>query len=630
MIHTLDSPEQLHHFSLHELKQLAQECREHIIHVTSKKGGHLASSLGAVELTVALLHIFNPNHDRIIWDTGHQAYAYKILTGRYESFHTLSEKGGIKKFLSMQESPYDHFGAGHASTAISAGLGMAVARDILQQQHRVIAILGDGALTGGLSFEALNHNGALAKNMIVILNDNGMSIDPNVGAISTMITKLTSSKTYNFMRDEAWHWSKKMPFAEVLQELMHKFEVSAKMFFSPIFLFEPLGWRYFGPVDGHSLDSIIDLLSHVKELKGPIVIHALTQKGKGYRFAEEDAFKYHGVSPFIPDDGQFIGKTKQKSYSNILGEELDKIMAQDDKVCVISPAMLSGSGIFHLLEKYPERIFDVGIAEGHATTFAAGLATSGVKPFLAIYSTFLQRSIDNVIHDIALQNLPVKLMIDRAGLVGPDGPTHHGVFDLTYLRMIPNMTILAPKDGIELQDMIQFAYQYEKGPIALRYPRGNAHFHDDPVQPIQLGKSITEKEGKEIVIFAVGTLVHEAWHTVEALTQQGYDTALINVRFVKPLDTALIQNLASQAKLIVTIEENTICGGFGASVLELLSQYHFQTHTLLLAVPDEFIEQASPQEQREICNLSSNQILQAILSKIHFLQPWIKFTKYNQ
>ena len=612
----MKSPEQFHHLSLHELEQLTEECRKHIIHVTSKKGGHLASSLGAVELTVALLHIFNPNHDKIVWDTGHQAYAYKILTGRHESFHTLSEKGGIKKFLSMQESPYDHFGAGHASTAISAGLGMAVARDVLQQDHRVIAVLGDGALTGGLSFEALNHNGALAKNMIVILNDNGMSIDPNVGAISKMITKLTSSKTYNLMRNEAWNWSGKMPFSEALQELMHKFEVSAKMFFSPMFLFEPLGWRYFGPVDGHSLGSLIDLLSHAKELKGPIVIHALTQKGKGYQFSEKDAFKYHGVSPFIPDDGQFISKTKQKSYSNILGEELDKIMEQDAKVCVISPAMLSGSGIFHLLEKYPDRTFDVGIAEGHATTFAAGLATSGVKPFLAIYSTFLQRSIDNVIHDIALQNLPVKLMIDRAGLVGADGPTHHGVFDLTYLRMIPNMTILAPKNATELQAMIQFAYQYEKGAIAVRYPKGNAIFSDDPIESIQLGKSVVEKEGCEIVILAVGTLVNAAWHAVEALTEKGYDTALINVRFIKPLDTTLIQNFASRAKLVVTIEENTICGGFGSAVLELLSQSQLVVKTLLLSVPDEFIEQASQQEQHETCGLSSNQILQAILSKI--------------
>ncbi len=616
MIHTIQSPEQLHHLSLQDLQQLTEDSREQIIRVTSQKGGHLASSLGTVELTVALLHVFNPHHDKIVWDTGHQTYAYKILTGRHKSFHTLSEKGGIKKFLSMQESPHDHFGAGHASTAISAGLGMATARDMLQQQHHVVAILGDGALTGGLSFEALNHNGALAKNMIVILNDNGMSIDPNVGAISKMITKFTASKTYNLVRDEAWHLSKKMPFSSALQELMHKFEVSTKMFFSPMFLFEPLGWRYFGPVDGHSLKGLIDLFSHVKDLKGPIVIHALTQKGKGYRFAEEDAFKYHGVSPFIPDDGQFIGKAKPQSYSNLLGQELDNIMAQDDKVCVISPAMLSGSGIFHLLEKYPERIFDVGIAEGHATTFAAGLATSGVKPFLAIYSTFLQRSIDNVIHDIALQNLPVKIMIDRAGLVGADGPTHHGIFDLTYLRMIPNMTILAPKDGPELQAMIQFAYEYEAGPIAVRYPRGNAVFDRQLKTPIQLGKSVVEKEGKDVVILAVGTLVSTAWEVVDSLTDKGYDAALVNVRFIKPLDTDLIQKLAKHAKLIVTIEENTICGGFGSAVLEFLSQQCLTPQTLLLAVPDEFIEQASQKEQQEQCGLSANRILQAILAKI--------------
>ena len=608
---------------MQELTQLAEECRQRIIKVTSQRGGHLASSLGTVEITVALLKNFNFNIDRIVWDVGHQAYAYKILTGRNEKFDSLGKAGGIKKFLSRDESSFDHFGAGHASTSISAALGMAIGRDLQQKKHRVIAVIGDGAMTGGLAFEALNHNGALDKNMLVIYNDNSVSIDPNVGAISKLLTRFASSRFYNSFREETLEFAEKAPFSERLglKTTLQKLHDSAKSFFSPpSMLFEQLGWRYFGTVDGHDLPELLDLINHVKDLDGPIVIHAITQKGKGYAFAEEDAHKYHGVTPFEPEDGKFVKKKSSGnaiSFSQVFGNKLGELMARDEQVVVVTAAMLSGTGIVKLQPTYPERVLDVGIAEGHAVTCSAGLATTGSKPFVAIYSTFLQRALDHIIHDVAIQKLPVRFMLDRAGFVGADGPTHHGLYDLTYLRMIPNMTIMVPRDGEELRGMMELAYNNESGPSAIRYPRGNtANPDENDCSQLEFGKAQILRKGKDIALFAIGLMVDIAEQTADLLEKNGYSVAVVNARFVKPLDEDVIVRLGREVQLLVSLEENTIHGGFGSGVLETLSVSGICVPTLQLGVPDRFIAQGNPDEQLRSAELSMEKIYSRILERL--------------
>jgi 1-deoxy-D-xylulose-5-phosphate synthase len=608
---------------LKELTQLAEECRQRIIEVTSQRGGHLASSLGTVEITVALLKNFNFNIDRIVWDVGHQAYAYKILTGRNEKFDSLGKADGIKKFLSRDESSFDHFGAGHASTSISAALGMAIGRDIQQKKHQVIAVIGDGAMTGGLAFEALNHNGALDKNMLVIYNDNSVSIDPNVGAISKLLTRFASSRFYNSFREETLEFAEKAPFSERLglKTTLQKLHDSAKSFFSPpSMLFEQLGWRYFGTVDGHDLPELLDLINQVKDLDGPIVIHAITQKGKGYAFAEEDAHKYHGVTPFEPDDGKFVKKKSSGnaiSFSQVFANKLGELMARDEQVVVVTAAMLSGTGIVKLEPKYPERVLDVGIAEGHAVTCSAGLATTGSKPFVAIYSTFLQRALDHIIHDVAIQKLPVRFMLDRAGFVGADGPTHHGLYDLTYLRMIPNMTIMVPRDGEELRGMMELSYNNEIGPSAIRYPRGNtANPGENDCSQLEFGKAQILRKGEDIALFAIGLMVDIAEQTADLLEKDGYSVAVVNARFVKPLDRDVIVRLGKEVQLLVSLEENTIHGGFGSGVLETLSANGICVPTLQLGVPDRFIAQGNPDEQLKSAELSMEQIYSRILERL--------------
>ena len=621
---SISQPKEIQNLNLKELTQLAAECRQRIIEVTSQRGGHLASSLGTVEITVALLKNFDFSLDRIVWDVGHQAYPYKILTDRNKHFDSLGKAGGIKKFLSRDESSYDHFGAGHASTSISAALGMAIGRDLQQKKHRVIAIIGDGAMTGGLAFEALNHNGSLDKNVLLIYNDNGISIDPNVGAISKLLTRFASSRFYNRFREETLEFAEKAPFSEQLglKTTLQKLHDSAKSFFSPpSMLFEQLGWRYFGTVDGHKLPDLLNLIDHVKNLDGPIVIHAITQKGKGYAFAEEDSYKYHGVTPFEPVDGKFIKKEptgNAKSFSEVFGDKLDELMARDQKLVVLSAAMLSGTGIVKLQPKYPDRVLDVGIAEGHAVTCSAGLAVAGNKPFVAIYSTFLQRALDHIIHDIAIQKLPVCFMIDRAGLVGADGPTHHGLYDLTYLRMIPNMTIMVPRNGAELRGMMEFACNYEKGPLAIRYPKASTAEIDENKSPqLEFGKAYILRKGEDVALFAVGLMVDTAEDVADLLQAKGYSTAVINARFVKPLDEKMIVNFGNKVKLLVSMEENTRHGGFGSGVLETLSENGIRVPTLLIGAPDRFIEQASQEEQRKAANLNAEQIFMRILERIH-------------
>ena len=623
LLESISQPTEIQNLNLQELTQLAEECRQRIIEVTSQRGGHLASSLGTVEITVALLKNFNFNIDRIVWDVGHQAYAYKILTGRNEKFDSLGKAGGIKKFLSRDESSFDHFGAGHASTSISAALGMAIGRDLQQKKHRVIAVIGDGAMTGGLAFEALNHNGALDKNMLVIYNDNSVSIDPNVGAISKLLTRFASSRFYNSFREETLEFAEKAPFSERLglKTTLQKLHDSAKSFFSPpSMLFEQLGWRYFGTVDGHDLPELLDLINHVKDLDGPIVIHAITQKGKGYAFAEEDAHKYHGVTPFEPEDGKFVKKKSSGnaiSFSQVFGNKLGELMARDEQVVVVTAAMLSGTGIVKLQPKYPERVLDVGIAEGHAVTCSAGLATTGSKPFVAIYSTFLQRALDHIIHDVAIQKLPVRFMLDRAGFVGADGPTHHGLYDLTYLRMIPNMTIMVPRDGEELRGMMELAYNNESGPSAIRYPRGNtANPEENDCSQLEFGKAQILRKGKDIALFAIGSMVDIAEQTADLLEKNGYSVAVVNARFVKPLDEDVIVRLGREVQLLVSLEENTIHGGFGSGVLETLSVSGICVPTLQLGVPDRFIAQGNPDEQLRSAELSMEQIYSRILERL--------------
>ena len=623
LLESISQPSEIQNLNLQELTQLAEECRQRIIKVTSQRGGHLASSLGTVEITVALLKNFNFNIDRIVWDVGHQAYAYKILTGRNEKFDSLGKAGGIKKFLSRDESSFDHFGAGHASTSISAALGMAIGRDLQQKKHRVIAVIGDGAMTGGLAFEALNHNGALDKNMLVIYNDNSVSIDPNVGAISKLLTRFASSRFYNSFREETLEFAEKAPFSERLglKTTLQKLHDSAKSFFSPpSMLFEQLGWRYFGTVDGHDLPELLDLINHVKDLDGPIVIHAITQKGKGYAFAEEDAYKYHGVTPFEPEDGKFVKKKSSGnaiSFSQVFGNKLGELMARDEQVVVVTAAMLSGTGIVKLQPTYPERVLDVGIAEGHAVTCSAGLATTGSKPFVAIYSTFLQRALDHIIHDVAIQKLPVRFMLDRAGFVGADGPTHHGLYDLTYLRMIPNMTIMVPRDGEELRGMMELAYNNESGPSAIRYPRGNtANPDENDCSQLEFGKAQILRKGKDIALFAIGLMVDIAEQTADLLEKNGYSVAVVNARFVKPLDEDVIVRLGREVQLLVSLEENTIHGGFGSGVLETLSVSGICVPTLQLGVPDRFIAQGNPDEQLRSAELSMEQIYSRILERL--------------
>ena len=623
LLESISQPTEIQNLNLKELTQLAEECRQRIIEVTSQRGGHLASSLGTVEITVALLKNFNFNIDRIVWDVGHQAYAYKILTGRNEKFDSLGKAGGIKKFLSRDESSFDHFGAGHASTSISAALGMAIGRDLQQKKHRVIAVIGDGAMTGGLAFEALNHNGALDKNMLVIYNDNSVSIDPNVGAISKLLTRFASSRFYNSFREETLEFAEKAPFSERLglKTTLQKLHDSAKSFFSPpSMLFEQLGWRYFGTVDGHDLPELLDLINHVKDLDGPIIIHTITQKGKGYAFAEEDAHKYHGVTPFEPDDGKFVKKKSSGnaiSFSQVFANKLGELMARDEQVVVVTAAMLSGTGIVKLEPKYPERVLDVGIAEGHAVTCSAGLATTGSKPFVAIYSTFLQRALDHIIHDVAIQKLPVRFMLDRAGFVGADGPTHHGLYDLTYLRMIPNMTIMVPRDGEELRGMMELAYNNESGPSAIRYPRGNtANPGENDCSQLEFGKAQILRKGEDIALFAIGLMVDIAEQTADLLEKNGYSVAVVNARFVKPLDEDVIVRLGREVQLLVSLEENTIHGGFGSGVLETLSANGICVPTLQLGVPDRFIAQGNPDEQLKSAELSMEQIYSRILERL--------------
>ena len=593
----VNSPEDLKGLSIDELNELASEIRRYMIEVLSRNGGHVAPNLGAVELTLALHYVFNSPTDRLIWDVGHQAYVHKIITGRREAFKTIRQYGGISGFLKRDESPHDIFGAGHAGTALSAAMGVVIARDMKGEDWKVVAIVGDGALTAGMALEALNQIGQLKKDMIIILNDNKMSIDENVGALSNYFAKLVTSPVYDRFKEDVWELLGKLPSKYLslrAREVARKIKETLQHFAVPSILFEELGYRYVGPFDGHDIKLLIDNLNRVKNLKGPTIVHVLTVKGKGYEPAEKNPEYFHGLGPFDPETGKPLPKKDTRPrYTKVFGQTLLEFAKKDPKIVAITAAMPLGTGLNYIRDELPDQYIDVGIAEQHAVTLAGGLAVEGMKPFATIYSTFLQRAFDQIIHDIALQKLPVRFAIDRGGLVGEDGPTHHGVFDLSYLRMIPNMVVMAPRDGEQLRDMIRTAVEYNEGPIAFRYPRDKVPFEPDmsrEPQPVPIGKGEILKEDGDVLVLAIGAMVLPSLEAAKKLAEKGFNLKVVDARFVKPLDEELILDLASSAKAIITVEENALLGGFGSAVLELLASKGIMKPTLNIGIPDKFIE----------------------------------------
>lgn len=611
--------------SASELKELAEDCRKWILESVSQSGGHLAASLGTVDLTVALAKVFDFERDKIIWDVGHQTYTYKILTGRKDKLHLLGKKGGISKFLSRFESKYDHFGAGHASTSISAALGISKARTLNHEDFYTVAVIGDGAMTGGLAFEALNQAGHLDENIIVILNDNEMSIDPNVGALSRTILNISSSKSFNVVRAEIIRQIREHKLPLAVSNTLDKVNDSLMAFFTKGIWFEKFNFRYFGQVDGHNIKNLVSFLKMIKGLRGPILLHVWTQKGKGYKFAEENPKNYHGIGPFDLKTGNVLKTGKKgKSYTAVWSQSFMQVMRSDPAVVGISAAMLANTGLASVQKEFPERIFDVGIAEGHAVTFAGGMSTQKCKPFVVIYSTFLQRAFDHIVHDIARQDLCVRFILDRGGFVGPDGATHSGILDLSYLRMIPKMVIMAPKNGKELQAMVNIAHKHEEGPIAIRFPRGNTEeFYDIPqleIPEMPFGKGELLQKGNDIMILAVGSLVETALTVAEMLKEKGLAVGVINARFVKPLDEDLILEQITEVKLVATIEENVKIGGFGSGVLELMAEKQVLKPVIQFGIPDWFIRFASRGDQLEMAGLDAASIFQKLLERFENLE----------
>ena len=589
----INSPNDIKKLNPAQLKELATEIRKLIVETVANTGGHLAPSLGVVELTLALHYVFDTPTDKLIWDVGHQSYAHKILTGRRERFSSLRQYKGISGFPKFKESPYDAFETGHSSTSISAALGITLAKNLQKIHGRAIAVIGDGSMTAGLAFEALNHAGHLDKDLIVILNDNEMSISPNVGALSSFLSRKLTGKT---MRRVKAHLVEKLQISDVgenILNILRKSEESFKSFFTPGMLFEAFKFNYIGPIDGHNLDDLVETLETVRDnAQGPMLIHVLTKKGKGYGPAEKNPDVFHGIGPFEVESGIPRNNAPQQTYTQVFGDTLVRLAQQDSRIVAISAAMVSGTGLSTFAKAFPERFFDVGIAEQHAVTFAAGLAVGGLRPVVAIYSTFFQRALDQVIHDICIPKLPVTLAIDRGGVVGDDGPTHHGVFDLSFLRYIPNLVLMAPKDEAELQSMLVTALSHE-GPVAIRYPRGNgcgATLSDTPAS-LAIGKGELLREGRDVLLLPVGNRVQTALEAATELESQGVTCTVINPRFIKPLDADLICHWARQTGRVVTIEDNARMGGFGSSVLELFSSHGLDNlRTTLLGHPDAFIE----------------------------------------
>jgi len=613
LLDTIASPADLKRIPREQLPELAEEIRERLIDCVSLTGGHIGASLGVVELSIALLYEFDSPADKIVWDVGHQAYAWKLLTGRNAAFPSLRQVGGVSGFLKRSESEHDHFGAGHAGTAMSAALGMATARDLQGGTSKVVAVVGDGALTCGLSYEGMNNAGHSDRDIILIVNDNGMSISPNVGAISKTLGGIAASPITNRFREHLKHWTLKLGkvFGPEFVELAKNLEESAKNLFSDGMFFEELGFRYFGPIDGHDLRKLVDTLHFVKPMTGPRVIHVITQKGKGFSHAESNQEKWHGLAAYDPETGEPRKKASgPPTWTQVFGEAITTLAAEHPELVAITAAMPSGTGTNIFQKRWPERFFDVGIAEGHAVTFAGGLATQGIRPVVAIYSTFLQRAYDNVIHDIAVQHLPVIFCMDRAGLVGEDGQTHMGLYDIAYMLAVPGMTVAAPKDGTELLGLLRTALAHD-GPFSLRYPRDKAPAEPGPgaaVPAVPYGTWELLRDGKDVAILATGTMVLPSLQAAEQLAAEGIDASVVNCRFLKPLDRGMLQVLAAHHHTLVTVEEGTIVNGFGAYLSETLQTTNPEVRVVALGVPDRLIEQAPRAEQLESFGLTAEGI----------------------
>jgi 1-deoxy-D-xylulose-5-phosphate synthase len=607
ILDTINSPDDLKKLPSSRLPEVAAELRQMIIETCAKNGGHLAPCLGVVELTIALHRVFNTPADKFIWDVGHQAYAHKILTGRHERFSTLRTLNGISGFPKRGESPHDSFDVGHSSTSISAATGFAAARDLDGRKNKVLAIIGDGSMTGGIAYEAMNHAGHLDKDLIVVLNDNEMSIAENVGALSNFLSRTSYSEfVYRFKKDVE-SFLKRVDVGKGVLHVARKIEDSFKGFFTPGMLFEAFGFNYIGPIDGHDLPMLIETLESVKKFNDAVLIHVLTKKGKGYKPAENNPSLFHGVGPFEIKTGKVLkGKGGAASYTAIFGTTLCKLANEDERIVAITAAMPDGTGLSGFAKDFPERFYDVGIAEQHGVTFAAGLAAEGLRPVFAVYSSFLQRAYDQVFHDVCLQNLPVTFALDRAGVVGSDGPTHHGAFDISYLRHLPNMTLMAPKDENELQHMLATAIDLGR-PATVRYPRGNGYGVplEQNLKLIPVGKAETLREGGDGVMLALGAMVYPALEAATLLEEQhGIRLTVVNARFVKPLDSGLILDLARRHGSLVTIEENVLQGGFGTAVLELLEEQNLTgTRVLRLGYPDSYIPQGEQHELRTLLGL---------------------------
>ncbi|MDP4092048.1 MAG: 1-deoxy-D-xylulose-5-phosphate synthase [Bacillota bacterium] len=590
LLEGINSPADVKKLDITELTELSDEIREYLIENVSKTGGHLASNLGVVELTLALHKVFNTPDDRIVWDVGHQSYVHKIITGRREKFCTLRQHEGIAGFPKRNESEHDCFDTGHSSTSISAALGFARARDIKDEKYEVIAVIGDGALTGGMAFEALNDAGRSTNKMIVILNDNEMSISKNVGGMSRYLSRIRTQPFYFKMREDVDQFLKKIPgVGKATARAITRTKGLIKYLVMPGIIFEELGFKYLGPIDGHNIQELVKVFSRAKLMKGPVFIHVCTQKGKGYSYAEEKPYAFHGVQPFEIETGEAKVES-MPSFSNVFGEELVRLAGKEPRLVAITAAMRDGTGLVPFSTKYRNRFFDVGIAEQHAVTLAAGMAANGLVPVFAVYSTFLQRAFDQVLHDVAIQNLHVVFAVDRAGLIGDDGETHQGLFDLSFLRDIPNITILAPCDYCEFREMLDYAVLEHNGPIAIRYPRGAGQEKVIEEKPVKFGKGVKVRDGKDVSIVAVGTMVSIALKAADELSREGISAEVINARFCKPLDEKLIITSAAKTSRIVTIEDNSTVGGFGSGVIEVLNRTGLYPKVKLLGFPDKFIE----------------------------------------
>ncbi|HEX5679486.1 MAG TPA: 1-deoxy-D-xylulose-5-phosphate synthase [Desulfobacterales bacterium] len=616
LLETINSPADLKRLPRERLPELAAEIRRTIVNVVSRTGGHLAPSLGAVDLAIAIHYVFDTPNDKVIWDVGHQAYAHKILTGRRESFHTLRQHQGISGFTRRSESPFDAFTTGHSGTSISAGFGIACGKFLNQEESKVITVIGDGSLTAGLAFEGLNQAGGMLKrNFIVILNDNEMSIARNVGALSSFLSRTFSAKKLQELRKELGFFFKKLPrIGEDIYQLAKRTEESFKAFVTPGMLFEAFNFEYFGPINGHKIDHLIDILNNINYIKEPVLLHVTTTKGKGYAPAEKNPVYFHGCGCFEASTGKCLdAKPSAPTYTQVFGQTLLELGAKDPRIVAVTAAMPEGTGLSQFAQTYPGRFFDVGIAEQHAVTFAAGLATEGFRPVVAIYSTFLQRAYDQILHDVCIERLRVVFAVDRGGIVGEDGPTHQGLFDLSYLRSLPNMVVISPKDENELRQMLATALQHD-GPVAIRYPRGTAVgvAFDSPVAALPVGKAELLKEGDDVVILALGRCVSEALKAHALLAERGVRATVVNCRFVKPIDVDLIAGLARRVPRIITVEENVRQGGFGSAVLEALNDQGI-THVAVerLGVPDIFVEHAPPEVLRAKYGLDADAIVKA-------------------